>query len=366
MCSVLKQEGVGIDVCSEGELFMAQKAKIPPETILLHGNNKSRGELQAAVDYGIKRIVVDNLDELALLQSITAHSKKECGILLRLNPGIEDVGTHKYIATGTKESKFGFYADQDKIPDVVKEICSKGYIKFKGLHCHIGSNIQNASFFEHALEEIFDFMVFLKERGVEVEELNIGGGLGIAHEDQDPLPDIEVFVQTLCQKVIELSRDKGLPLPHLMLEPGRSIVGQAGCTLYKIGSIKEGSEKVLYAAVNGGMSDNLRPALYQAKYTAVLANKMNEANKKHPYKIVGKCCEAGDVLMENIPLPLCIAGDVLVVFSTGAYTHSLASNYNKHTFPGVVFVREGLYDWVSKEQPLEDLIRLDTLPTHLR
>ena len=353
-------------MCSGGELFIAQSAKIPSDKILMHGNNKSRRELQAAVEYGVKKIVVDNVEELALLQHITASLKKECSVLLRLNPGLDDIETHKYMVTGAKDSKFGFHVDRTKIAEIINDACSRGYIKFKGLHFHIGSNLQKVSFYEHALDKVFDFVVFLKEKGIEIEELNMGGGLGIAYQDHDPLPDIEKFIKTLSQKVIQLCEDKGIPLPHLMFEPGRSIVGPAGCTLYKIGSIKRGPNKILYAAVNGGMTDNLRPALYQAKHTAVLANRMNEPDSDQPYKIVGNCCETGDILIENIHLPHCVEGDVLVIFSTGAYTHSMVNNYNKHLLPGVIFVRDRAYEWVSKEQTLQDLIRFDGLPEHLR
>jgi diaminopimelate decarboxylase len=361
---LLKQEEVGIDVCSEGELFIAQKAKILPQNIIMHGNNKSERELTAAVKYGIKRIIVDNFDELTLLEKVTSELKSECGILLRINPEVE-VETHKYIATAVKESKFGFYRDQDRIPEYLQKVCANGYIKFKGIHFHLGSNIHKASFYEEALDKVGEYLAFLKDKGCCVEELNIGGGLGIAYEDHDSVPDIHHFVKVLCEKLILTCKMKNIDLPDLMLEPGRSIVGQAGCTLYNIGTIKEGSESVHYAAVNGGMTDNLRVALYQAKYTGVLANKMTSSVKKRPYKIVGKCCETGDILIENICLPPCAAGDVFVVFSTGAYTHSLASNYNKHPFPGIVFVREGAYDYVSREQSLEDLISLDKIPPHL-
>lgn len=193
----------------------------------------------------------------------------------------------------------------------------------------------------------------------------MGGGLGIPHHEKDPILGISAFVQKMCQTIVDTCKNKNVDLPDLMLEPGRSIVGPAGCTLYKIGAIKEGPEGVLYAAINGGMSDNIRPALYQAVHTAVIANKMNSDGQMHSYKIVGKCCETGDVLINNISLPLCKAGDVLVVFSTGAYNHSLASNYNKHTIPGIIFVRDGHYDWVSKEQHIEDLTCYDLLPAHL-
>ncbi|MBL8677376.1 MAG: diaminopimelate decarboxylase, partial [Alphaproteobacteria bacterium] len=276
---LLKQEEVGIDVCSEGELFIAQKVKILPQDIIMHGNNKSEKELAAAVTYGVKRIIVDNFDELILLEKIASELKKECSILFRINPEIE-VETHKYIATAVKESKFGFYRDQDRIPEYLRKVCASGYIKFKGIHFHLGSNIHKTSFYEEAIEKVADYLAFLKNKGFCVEELNIGGGLGIAYEDHDPIPDIQRFVEVLCKKLILVCRKKNIDLPYLMLEPGRSIVGQAGCTLYNIGTIKKGGGEVYYAAVNGGMTDNLRTALYQAKYTGVLASKMISSETK--------------------------------------------------------------------------------------
>lgn len=364
MCAVLHQENIGIDVCSEGELFIAQKTKIPPEKIIMHGNNKSERKLRKAVTSKIHRIIVDNYAELILLHKICSELDQSCNILLRINPSIE-VKTHKYIATGVKESKFGFYMDRAQIPEYIKEMCSGKYIHFKGIHFHIGSNIYDLSSYKKSIDIIIDFISSLNHQGIKVEDLNIGGGLGTRYTNEDVVPDIDTFVKTVCEKIQEACQDQNVELPHLMLEPGRSIVGETGCTLYKIGSIKEGYNGVFYAAVNGGMTDNIRPSLYQAKYTAVIANKMNGNGQTCAYQIVGKCCETGDVLIDYIELPLCSPGDVLVVFSTGAYHHSLASQYNKHTTPGVIFVREGKYDWVSKEQPLEDLTQYDIIPTYL-
>lgn len=364
MASLLNQEGVGIDVCSEGELYIALKAKIPPSRIIMHGNNKSERELRFAVKSQINCIIVDNKDELFLLNKICSELKLACNVLLRINPDVQ-VYTHKHMDTGTKESKFGFYTDREKIPEYLTNISAKNYIKFKGIHCHIGSNILNVDNYTRAIEIVVDYLSLLNKKGIRTEVLNMGGGLGIPYHEKDPLRDIPSFVQTLCQTIIETCKNKNVDLPDLMLEPGRSIVGLAGCTLYKIGSIKEGPEGNFYAAINGGMSDNIRPSLYQASHTAVLANKMNWQGQTHSYKIVGKCCETGDVLINNIQLPVCTSNDILVVFSTGAYNHSLANNYNKHTIPGVIFVREGQYDWVSKEQSLDDLTRYDLLPTHL-
>jgi diaminopimelate decarboxylase len=364
MGSLVNQEGVGIDVCSEGELYIALKAKIPPSRIIMHGNNKSERELRFAVKSHINCIIVDNKDELFLLDKVCAELKLPCNILLRINPNVR-VSTHKHMDTGTKESKFGFYTDREKITEYLKNISAKNYINFKGIHCHIGSNIRDVDNYKRAIEIAVDYLSFLNKEGIKTEMLNMGGGLGIPYHEKDPFLDIPFFVQTICQTIIETCKNKNVALPDLMLEPGRSIVGLAGCTLYKIGAIKVGPEEIFYAAVNGGMSDNIRPSLYQATHTAVIANKMNWESETYSYKIVGKCCETGDVLINNISLPLCTVGDILVVFSTGAYNHSLANNYNKHTIPGVIFVRDGQYDWVSKEQNLEDLTRYDLLPAHL-
>ncbi|MBA3813619.1 MAG: diaminopimelate decarboxylase [Alphaproteobacteria bacterium] len=364
MGSLLRQEGIGIDVCSEGELFIAQKAKIPGEHIMMHGNNKSEKELKLAVNSNIKRIIVDNVAELILLEKICSELKQKCNILLRINPNIH-VETHKSMETASKESKFGFYEDLNNIPEYLREACASHYIDFKGIHFHIGSNIHNTDNYGKAIESIVDYIVFLQKNHIKVEELNIGGGLGISHHEKEESLNINSFLKIICEKIIAECKKKNIGLPNLMLEPGRSIVGQTGCTLYKIGSIKKGPKGLLYAAINGGMSDNLRPSLYQAKHTAVIANKMKGDEKTYSYKIVGKCCETGDVLIDSIDLPLCSADDTLVVFSTGAYNHSLANNYNKHTLPGIIFVRDGQYEWVSKEQALDDLTRYDLIPPHL-
>lgn len=362
---LLRQEGIGIDVCSEGELYIAQKAKISPEKIIMHGNNKSEKELTLAIKSNINRIVVDNQSELLLLEKICSELNLKCNILLRINPSIH-VDVHKYMATGVKDSKFGFFADQNKMPTYFKNACSSNYVNIKGIHFHLGSNIYDIESYKKAIDIIINHISVLNEFNINVEDLNIGGGLGIPYQEKDRSLEIELFVKEICDKIVDACKKKNVKLPHLMLEPGRSIVGQAGCTAYKIGSIKEGYKgRIHYAAINGGMSDNIRPSLYQAQHTAVIANKMNWKGKRQLYKIVGKCCETGDVLINNIELPFCSAGDVLVVFSTGAYNHSLANNYNKHTIPGIIFVREGNYDWVSKEQNLEDLTQYDVVPPHL-
>lgn len=364
MSHLIRQEGIGIDVCSEGELFIAQEAKIPSDRIIMHGNNKSERELTKAVESQIHRVVVDSYDELVLLEKICTKLKKTCEILIRINPSVK-VKTHKYISTGIKESKFGFYTDQARVPEYLKTVCASGYIVFRGIHFHIGSNIYDLENFIDAINVIVDYLVFLKENNIEVENLNVGGGLGIAYMETDIAPSIPFFVEQVCKKIVKSCHENGLVLPHLMMEPGRSIVGQAGCTIYKVGSIKEGHNGVLYAAVNGGMSDNMRPALYQAEYTAAIANKMNSEERKYLYKIVGKCCETGDVLIENITLPACEAGDVLVVFCTGAYHHSIANSFNKLMIPGMIFVKDKKFSWIAREQNFEDIIACDILPNYL-
>lgn len=364
MAHLLGQEGVGIDVCSEGELFMAQQAGLPSRSLLMHGNNKSERELENAVQSHIFRIVVDNEDEISLLENICKRLGKKCDVLLRMNPEIQ-VDTHHYIATGVKDSKFGFPVPKDHLPSYILRLVNHPFLNFKGLHFHIGSNIRTLNSYKNTIKIVANFSKLLYTNLINTEDLNIGGGLGIAYQEQDLVVDIPSFVQEICGEIIRAHRERDLPLPRLLVEPGRSIVGNEGCTLYKVGALKEVRDDILYAAVNGGMSDNIRPSLYQVCHEAVIGNKMNGNGPLRTYKIVGKCCESGDVLIDKITLPLCERGDTLVVFSTGAYNHALASTYNKLPIPGVIFVREGAYDWVSQEESLADLMRRDLIPPHL-
>ena len=365
MCYLLNQEHIGLDVCSEGELFIANQTDFPHEKIIFHGNNKSQSELEKAIDANIFAIMVDNACELEDILKISESKNAITNVMIRINPVVE-VDTHAYIATGVRESKFGVPIDDPSTWSLIELAFKSPFIHFKGIHFHLGSQITELTAYSQAIKKIISYIKRLHDKCIHVEALNIGGGLGAPYTIADQSLSIDGFIKELCQGICEEYQLNNLELPKLMIEPGRSIIASAGCTLYKIGHIKGDRSEILYAPVNGGMSDNLRPSLYQAEYSAAIANKMNWDGPTQKYKIVGKCCETGDVLIQKITLPQCSPGDVLVMFVTGAYQHALASNYNKHTLPGVLLVRDGAYEWLTKEQPYSDLIQHDLVPLHLR
>lgn len=355
MADLIREESVGIDVCSEGELFIAKAAKIPEARILMHGNNKSKAELKAAVDAQIYTIVLDSASEFDMLESLLAT--KKASVMLRVNPSVH-VDTHPAIATGVYQSKFGLPVDDSRTLDLIIRMSKSANVVFKGLHFHIGSQVLDFQGYTDATRSIIQYLSVLQNQGIVIDTLNIGGGLGV--DDAEPtVQTIERFAKHVCAQLIQQCQHYRVPLPNLAIEPGRSIVSQAGCTLYRIGHIKE-SDGTTFLGVHGGMSDNMRVALYKVKYQMCVANKMDRLPVR-PYKVVGNCCESGDVLVEDIMLPECSSGDILVMFNTGAYSHSLANQYNKHLMPGVVFVGDNTYRWVTKPQSLEDLIRYDSL-----
>ncbi len=354
MANIVQQEAVGLDVCSEGELFIAKLAGISGQNILMHGNNKSRTELQAALDAKIYAIVIDSVSEFDLLESLSFTNR--ASVMLRVNP-IIDVDTHPAMATGIYKSKFGLPLDDNRTTDLIMRMSKSTNVFFKGIHFHIGSQILNLKAYTEAIDAVIRYLSLLQKQGITIDTLDIGGGLGV-DEQESTIKTIERFSKHVCSEIIERCRQYEVPLPKLAIEPGRSVVSQAGCTLYRIGHVKE-SDGLTFLAVHGGMSDNMRVALYQIKYNACVANKMNQAPIKN-YKVVGNCCESGDILIENIFLPECKSGDVLVVFNTGAYSHSMVNQYNKHAMPGVVFMKNNDYVWTTKPQKLEDLVQYDT------
>lgn len=365
ICALMHQEGIGFDVCSLGEMAIAQKAGVPFSNMIFHGNNKSEGELKYAILSSMGRIIVDNESELDLIEKVCISYKIPCAILLRINPEIE-VDSHKYLATGVKESKFGMVFNLETIA-LIRKISQNPYIKFCGLHYHIGSQILCLENFLNFLTLSLDHLRILKEEyGIVCQDLDMGGGLGIQYLPTDKEIDISFFIESIAKFIVAKAKEYNLELPRLILEPGRSLMGNTGCTLYKIGTIKKLSNGLMCAAVNGGMTDNLRPVLYQAKYYAIVANKMKGDNLQEKYRIVGKCCEPGDILIDEVQLPVLSHGDILATFATGAYSACLSSNYNKHTLPGMILVRDKTYDWIVKEQPIEDLIRYDIVPAHLK
>lgn len=355
---VMKEEGLSLDVVSGGELFTALRAKFPPEKIHFHGNNKSRDELKMALDANIGCIVVDNFDELLALRELTKERKQRMAILLRVTPGIE-AHTHTYITTGQQDSKFGFDLGNGQADEAFQLVAEDDYIEVLGLHCHIGSQIFETNGFVAAAEKLLLKMQQWNEKyQYTCPVLNLGGGFGIRYTEEDEPLSPEIYVKEMVLAIQRLSSESAFPLPEIWIEPGRSLVGDAGTTLYTIGTQKKIPGTRHYVAVDGGMSDNIRPALYQAKYDAKVANRMAEPATQ-TVTIAGKCCESGDKLIEDLVLPEVEEGDILAMFSTGAYGYAMASNYNRLPRPAVVFVEDGQSQLVIRRETYEDLVRND-------
>ncbi|HHY41273.1 MAG TPA: diaminopimelate decarboxylase [Thermoanaerobacterales bacterium] len=356
MCRIIEEEGLCLDVVSGGELYTAIKAQFPIKRIYFHGNNKSYDELKMAIENGVGRIIVDNFYELELLRDLAKkYPGKKINVLLRLTPGIE-AHTHDYIKTGQIDSKFGFGMENGQAMQAVESALSIKGLKLMGFHCHIGSQIFEDEPFKDAAQIMIKFAKDVFDRyGFTTKEIDFGGGFGIKYRETDkPLP-VKEYIQTLVTSVKESCKNYGLHVPKLLIEPGRAIIGEAGTTLYTIGAIKNIPGIRKYVSVDGGMSDNIRPALYGAEYSAIVANKANSP-KVEKVSIAGKCCESGDMLIWDIDLPKIEPGDILAVFSTGAYHYSMASNYNMLPKPAVVFVKDNTARLVVRRQTYEDLL----------
>jgi diaminopimelate decarboxylase len=355
---LMKEEGLSLDVVSGGELYTALKAEFPSERIHFNGNNKSRDELVMAVKNNIGCIVVDNFHELRLISEITGEMKQHTKVLLRVTPGIE-AHTHDYILTGQEDSKFGFDLQNGQAEEAMKLSLEFEYIDLLGLHCHIGSQIFETTGFILAAKKIIEKVAEWKSAyGFIPRVINLGGGFGIRYtQEDDPIPPGQ-YVKEMINAVKGETARLGLAMPEIWIEPGRSLVGDAGTSLYTVGSSKEVPNIRKYLAVDGGMSDNIRPALYSAKYEAVIANKAG-ADPQETVSIAGKCCESGDMLIWDLPLPESEAGDILAVFCTGAYGYSMANNYNRIPRPPVVFAENGKSKLVIRRETYDDLIKLD-------
>ncbi|QED48494.1 diaminopimelate decarboxylase [Cytobacillus dafuensis] len=358
MVQLADEEGLSLDVVSGGELYTALAAGFPRERIHFHGNNKSKEELEMALKNDIGCIVVDNFYELELLSSICESMRVNTKILLRVTPGIE-AHTHDYILTGQADSKFGFDLQNGQAEEALVKALKLERIEVLGLHCHIGSQIFETTGFILAAKKLFEKLHEWKDAfAFESKVLNLGGGFGIRYTAEDqPLPAAQ-YVAEIIEEVKKQASHYSMKMPEIWIEPGRSLVGDAGTTLYKIGSRKEVPNIRKYVAVDGGMTDNIRPALYQAKYEAVLANAPLE-KACETVSIAGKCCESGDMLIWDLPLPKSDSNDLLAVFCTGAYGYSMANNYNRLPRPAVVFVENGVAKLVVKRETYEDLIRMD-------
>ncbi|MFO0074713.1 MAG: diaminopimelate decarboxylase [Cyanobacteriota bacterium] len=358
--ALVASEGLGLDAVSAGELLTALQGGMPPERIVLHGNNKSLEEVELAVRHGVT-VVVDNWHDLELLAQVAPEQGAPVRLMVRFTPGIE-CHTHEYIRTGHLDSKFGF--DPDQLEAVLRHLSGCSWATLDGLHAHIGSQIFELEPHRDLAGVMADALALARSLGHPCTDLNVGGGLGIRYVDGDDPPSIQAWVQEVGEAVSEACRARNLALPRLLCEPGRSLVATAGLTLYSVGSTKAIPGLRTYVSVDGGMSDNPRPITYQSQYTAVLADRP-QATETGTVTLAGKHCESGDVLLKELALPPTSAGDVVTVFSTGAYNASMGSNYNRSPRPAAVMVHDGIADLVQRREQPEDLLRYDVLPSRL-
>lgn len=364
MCRITAQEGLGLDVVSGGELAIALKAGFPPERIFLHGNNKSHEELLLALRSRVGRIVVDNYYELEILEHLAVQEGIRQAVMLRIAPGIE-AHTHSYITTGQTDSKFGFTLDNGDALRAVQRTLEPGRLDLCGLHCHIGSQIFELDAFCQASRTMVDFLQEARRAtGWIARDLDLGGGLGVYYCEGDTPPLITDYAQAVRSSADEACRLWDYPRPRLIVEPGRSIINPAGTTIYTIGSIKEIPGIRKYVAVDGGMTDNPRPALYQAQYEGLVANKADEVPQE-VVAITGRCCETGDMLIWDLPVPNVKSGDLLAIPGTGAYNYAMSSNYNSLPRPAVVLLQNGQADLIVRRESYDDLMRHHLVPQRL-
>ncbi len=354
MLRLCAREGVSIDVVSGGELYTAMAVDFPPERIEFNGNNKLRSELEMAIDYGIGRIIVDGIGELELIEDICREKNKKVNILYRITPGIK-ADSHYYIITGKKDSKFGMPQDEEELYKEIKKAIDSQYVNFLGLHFHIGSQLFDNDPYVQAVKVALGHVKNIKDRyGYAMQELNLGGGFGARYTDEQTRP-YSYYLDPMVKEVRDFCEKENMELPSLVIEPGRSIVAEAGISLYTVGRIKDIPGVRKYVSVDGGMTDNIRPALYQAQYTGVLANRAGE-EKTETVTFCGKCCESGDILIKDIKTAAPKTGDILAIFTTGAYGYSMASNYNKNPKPAVVMTDQGKEKVIVKRQSYEEII----------
>ncbi|WP_206460062.1 diaminopimelate decarboxylase [Anaerovorax sp. IOR16] len=364
MYKIAEREGLCIDVVSGGELYTAIKANFPPERIEFNGNNKLLEEIEMAIDYGIGRIIIDGLKELELIEKVCKEKNKKVNVLYRITPGVKS-DSHDYIVTGKKDSKFGIPLEEDVIYPAIEAAIQSEHVEFLGFHFHVGSQLFDNHSHLAALETSLKLTKDTKERyGHIVTELNIGGGFGISYTTEER-KTYAYFLDPMMKRIEAFSKELGIDRPAVVIEPGRSIVGEAGISLYTVGSIKEIKGVRKYIAVDGGMTDNIRPALYQAVYTGILANKADQP-KDDKVTVCGKCCESGDILIRDIMVGSAESGDVFAIFSTGAYGYSMANNYNKNPIPAVVLACKGHDELIVKRQSYEDMIQNEIIPKFLK
>lgn len=358
MYRICKQENMSIDTVSAGEIYTALKAGFPAERIYFHGNNKTLDEIEFALDNNVGRIVVDNLTELEKIEKAAEKRNITAKIMFRIKPGI-DAHTHSFIRTGQIDSKFGLALENGEAMVGVKRALALKNVELCGLHCHIGSQIFDISPFELAAEVMMDFIAKIKEEiGAEIKELNLGGGFGIKYTEEDKPAPYSDYMNRVAAVIKKKAEEHSMELPFIIIEPGRSIAGAAGITLYTVGAVKEIENVRTYVSIDGGMTDNPRYILYQSTYEILCANKANEP-KTEKITLAGKCCESGDLIQENAMIQKVVPGDTIAVLSTGAYNYSMASNYNRIGRPAVVMTNNGESRIIVKRESFEDLVRND-------
>lgn len=361
MCKIMAKEGMGLDVVSGGELYTALKAGFPTDRIIFHGNNKSKAEVEMAVENGVT-FILDNLLELSFIEAATKKLSKKAKVMIRVTPGIE-CHTHEYIKTGKIDSKFGF--NLEDVEAVVERVLKNEDIELLGLHAHIGSQIFETIPHRDTCRVMLDLYKKTKDKfDYEMPDLNVGGGLGIMYQESDDPPEIADWVKIITDAVKEFAKEFSLKEPRILVEPGRSMCAPAGMTVYRVGNIKDIPGVRKYVAVDGGMADNVRPIMYQAEYTADIDGKVGSSDTEN-VTVAGKYCESGDILIRDIKMAKAEAGDLLVVYSTGAYNYSMASNYNRANKPAVVLVKDGESHVIVERESHDDLLRNDLVPDYL-
>ena len=352
-----EEEGLGLDVVSGGELAVAKAVDFPMERVYFHGNNKTPDELRMALDAGIGRIVVDGLYELELLDELAAGAGRKQEIMLRLSPGV-DPHTHAKTTTGILDSKFGISIDTGDAERAIRQALSSKNLDLVGLHCHLGSPIFELEPYSIAIDAMLTFAAGFKSEGLELREFSPGGGFAIGYVTSQLPPPIADYAEVITRTLKARSRDLGLGEPRLIIEPGRAIVGRAGVALYTVGAVKDIPTVRKYVSLDGGMGDNIRPAMYDAVYEAVVANRMTERPDEN-VTLVGKFCESGDYLIRDIALPCMEQGDVVAIPSSGAYAPSMASNYNLNARPPIVLVNDGAFRMIRRRETYEDMMQAD-------
>jgi len=360
LARLIMEHGLGLDVVSIGELAIAQSVGFPPKRVYFHGNNKLPEELASAIDWDIGRVVVDNLHELRLLDRLARGRNRIQDILLRLTPNV-DPHTHRYTTTGVLDSKFGFPVSMGQAEEALEEAMTLEGVNLLGLHFHLGSPVPEVQSYETALDIVLEFAQEMKQKyDFHMVELSVGGGFPVAYTVDDSCPQSGVYADAIVTTLSNLLLKKSLMPPRLVIEPGRAIVARAGVALYTVGALKEVAGVRKFVCIDGGMSDNIRPPLYGARYEALVANRPSEPDTQ-TVTIVGKLCESGDILVKEIQLPHVVPGDVIAVPVCGAYCIPMSSNYNAMQRPAIVFVDRGSARLVRRRETLEDLYRLDTL-----